>query len=164
MASYQYIFSLENLSKTWSGGKTLFENINLSFLPNAKIGIVGINGSGKSTFLKILSGIDKEYNGEIIAVKGIKVGYLPQEPDLDINKNVYENICEGAKEKLSLIEKYNDLSMNYSVTVGAENKTEAKRIAKDFEHCQHYEEVERCDGFEYKVGKMLEKTDDKWLT
>jgi ATP-binding cassette ChvD family protein len=105
---------LENLSKTWSGGKTLFENINLSFLPNAKIGIVGVNGSGKSTFLKILSGIDKEYNGEIIAAKGIKVGYLAQEPELDITKNVFENVSEGAKEKLSLIEKYNELSMNYS--------------------------------------------------
>jgi ATP-binding cassette ChvD family protein len=105
---------LENLSKTWSGGKTLFENINLSFLPNAKIGIVGVNGSGKSTFLKILSGIDKEYNGEIIAAKGIKVGYLAQEPELDITKNVFENVSEGAKEKLSLIDKYNELSMNYS--------------------------------------------------
>ena len=114
MSSYQYIFSLENLSKTWSGGKTLFENINLSFLPNAKIGIVGVNGSGKSTFLKILSGIDNEYNGEIIAAKGIKVGYLAQEPELDNAKNVFENVCEGAKEKLSLIEKYNELSMNYS--------------------------------------------------
>ena len=114
MPSYQYIFSLENLSKTWSGGKTLFENINLSFLPNAKIGIVGVNGSGKSTFLKILSGIDTEYNGEIIAAKGIKVGYLAQEPELDNAKNVFENVCEGAKEKLSLIEKYNELSMNYS--------------------------------------------------
>ena len=114
MSSYQYIFSLENLSKTWSGGKTLFENINLSFLPNAKIGIVGVNGSGKSTFLKILSGIDKEYNGEIIAAKGIKVGYLAQEPELDITKNVFENVSEGAKEKLSLIERYNELSMNYS--------------------------------------------------
>ena len=114
MSSYQYIFSLENLSKIWSGGKTLFENINLSFLPNAKIGIVGVNGSGKSTFLKILSGIDTEYNGEIIAAKGIKVGYLAQEPELDNAKNVFENVCEGAKEKLSLIEKYNELSMNYS--------------------------------------------------
>ena len=114
MSSYQYIFSLENLSKTWSGGKTLFEKINLSFLPNAKIGIVGVNGSGKSTFLKILSGIDKEYNGEIIAAKGIKVGYLAQEPELDTTKNVFENVSEGAKEKLSLIEKYNELSMNYS--------------------------------------------------
>ena len=114
MSSYQYIFSLENLSKTWSGGKTLFENINLSFLPNAKIGIVGVNGSGKSTFLKILSGIDTEYNGEIISASGIKVGYLAQEPELDNAKNVFENVCEGAKEKLSLIEKYNELSMNYS--------------------------------------------------
>ena len=114
MSSYQYIFSLENLSKTWSGGKTLFENINLSFLPNAKIGVVGVNGSGKSTFLKILSGIDAEYNGEIIAAKGIKVGYLAQEPELDNTKNVFENVCEGAKEKLLLIEKYNELSMNYS--------------------------------------------------
>ena len=114
MSSYQYIYSLENLSKTWSGGKTLFENINLSFLPNAKIGIVGVNGSGKSTFLKILSGIDTEYNGEIIAAKGIKVGYLAQEPELDNAKNVFENVCEGAREKLSLIEKYNELSMNYS--------------------------------------------------
>tara|TARA_B100000427_G_scaffold324423_1_gene329535 strand:+ start:625 stop:2280 length:1656 start_codon:yes stop_codon:yes gene_type:complete len=114
MSSYQYIFSLENLSKTWSGGKTLFENINLSFLPNAKIGIVGVNGSGKSTFLKILAGIDTEYNGEIIAANGIKVGYLAQEPELDNAKNVFENVCEGAKEKLSLIEKYNELSMNYS--------------------------------------------------
>ena len=114
MSSYQYIFSLENLSKTWSGGKTLFENINLSFLPNAKIGIVGVNGSGKSTFLKILSGIDKEYNGEIIAAKGIKVGYLAQEPELDTAKNVFENVSDGAREKLSLIEKYNELSMNYS--------------------------------------------------
>ena len=114
MSSYQYIFSLENLSKTWSGGKTLFENINLSFLPNAKIGVVGVNGSGKSTFLKILSGIDAEYNGEIIAAKGIKVGYLAQEPELDNTKNVFENVCEGAREKLLLIEKYNELSMNYS--------------------------------------------------
>ena len=135
MASYQYIFSLEGLSKTWSGGKTLFENINLSFLPNAKIGIVGINGSGKSTFLKILSGIDKEYNGEIIAAKGIKVGYLSQEPDLDDTKNVYENVCEGAIEKLSLIEKYNELSMNYSEDIAddlvkLQDEIEAKALRK----------------------------------
>ena len=135
MASYQYIFSLENLSKTWSGGKTLFENINLSFLPNAKIGIVGINGSGKSTFLKILSGIDKEYNGEIIAAKGIKVGYLPQEPDLDHTKNVYENVCEGAIEKLSLIEKYNDLAREAS--------SNGDKILSEtyFQHSDHFVRV-----------------------
>ena len=103
MSSYQYIFSLENLSKTWPGGKTLFENINLSFLPNAKIGVVGLNGSGKSTFLKILSGIDKEFNGEIISAKGIKIGYLPQEPELDPAKNVYDNVCEEPKTNFHLL-------------------------------------------------------------
>ena len=132
MSSYQYIFSLENLSKTWSGGKTLFENINLSFLPNAKIGIVGVNGSGKSTFLKILSGIDTEYNGEIISAKDIKVGYLAQEPKLDDQKNVYENVCEGAKDKLSLIERYNELSMNYSEEIAGDlAKLQEEIEAKD---------------------------------
>ena len=132
MSAYQYIFSLENLSKTWSGGKTLFENINLSFLPNAKIGIVGVNGSGKSTFLKILSGIDTEYNGEIISAKDIKVGYLAQEPKLDDQKNVYENVCEGAKDKLSLIERYNELSMNYSEEIAGDlAKLQEEIEAKD---------------------------------
>ncbi len=114
MSSNQYIFSLQDLSKNWPGGKTLFENINLSFLPNAKIGIVGVNGSGKSTLLKILSGIDKQYNGEIIANKKTKIGYLPQEPELDSSKSVFENISIALKDKIDLLNKYNELSMNYS--------------------------------------------------
>ncbi|MFL2834041.1 MAG: energy-dependent translational throttle protein EttA [Alphaproteobacteria bacterium] len=120
MASYKYIFSLNNLSKTWPGGKKLFDNINLSFLPNAKIGIVGINGSGKSTFLKILSEIDQEFGGEIIKAEGIKVGYLSQEPELDNSKNVIENVSVGAQEKIDLLKKYNDLSMNYSEDIADE--------------------------------------------
>ncbi|MEC9392517.1 MAG: energy-dependent translational throttle protein EttA [Pseudomonadota bacterium] len=120
MASYKYIFSLNNLSKTWPGGKKLFDNINLSFLPNAKIGIVGINGSGKSTFLKILSEIDQEFGGEIIKAEGIKIGYLSQEPELDNSKNVIENVSEGAQEKIDLLKKYNDLSMNYSEDIADE--------------------------------------------
>ncbi len=120
MASYKYIFSLNNLSKTWPGGKKLFDNINLSFLPNAKIGIVGINGSGKSTFLKILSEIDQEFGGEIIKAEGIKIGYLSQEPELDNSKNVIENVSVGAQEKIDLLKKYNDLSMNYSEDIADE--------------------------------------------
>ena len=120
MASYKYIFSLNNLSKTWPGGKKLFDNINLSFLPNAKIGIVGINGSGKSTFLKILSEIDQEFGGEIIKAEGIKIGYLSQEPELDNSKNVIENVSVGAQEKIDLLKKYNDLSMNYSEEIADE--------------------------------------------
>jgi ATP-binding cassette ChvD family protein len=120
MASYKYIFSLNNLSKTWPGGKKLFDDINLSFLPNAKIGIVGINGSGKSTFLKILSEIDQEFGGEIIKAEGIKIGYLSQEPELDNSKNVIENVSVGAQEKIDLLKKYNDLSMNYSEEIADE--------------------------------------------
>ena len=132
MSSNQYIFSLQDLSKNWPGGKTLFENINLSFLPNAKIGIVGVNGSGKSTLLKILSGIDKEFNGEIIADKTTKIGYLPQEPELDSSKSVFENISIALKDKIDLLNKYNELSMNYS-----------EEIADDLSKLQ--EEIESKD-------------------
>ena len=132
MSSNQYIFSLQDLSKNWPGGKTLFENINLSFLPNAKIGIVGVNGSGKSTLLKILSGIDKEFNGEIIADKTTKIGYLPQEPELDSSKSVFENISIALKDKIELLNKYNELSMNYS-----------EEIADDLSKLQ--EEIESKD-------------------
>ena len=132
MSSNQFIFSLQDLSKSWPGGKTLFENINLSFLPNAKIGIVGVNGSGKSTLLKILSGIDKEFNGEIIADKTTKIGYLPQEPELDSSKNVFENISIALKNKIDLLNKYNELSMNYS-----------EEIADDLSKLQ--EEIESKD-------------------
>ena len=132
MSSNQFIFSLQDLSKSWPGGKTLFENINLSFLPNAKIGIVGVNGSGKSTLLKILSGIDKQYNGEIIANKKTKIGYLPQEPELDSSKSVFENISIALKDKIDLLNKYNELSMNYS-----------EEIADDLSKLQ--EEIESKD-------------------
>ena len=132
MSSNQFIFSLQDLSKSWPGGKTLFENINLSFLPNAKIGIVGVNGSGKSTLLKILSGIDKEFNGEIISDKTTKIGYLPQEPELDSSKSVFENISIALKDKIDLLNKYNELSMNYS-----------EEIADDLSKLQ--EEIESKD-------------------
>ena len=132
MASYKYIFSLNDLSKTWPGGKKLFDNVNLSFLPNAKIGIVGINGSGKSTFLKILSEIDQEFGGEIVKAEGIKIGYLSQEPELDHSKNVIENVSIGAQEKIDLLKKYNDLSMNYSEDIADElAKLQEEIEAKD---------------------------------
>ena len=114
MANYQYTFVIDQLSKTWPGGKELFSNINLSFLPNAKIGIVGVNGSGKSTFLKIMAGIEKDYAGEAWAAEGISVGYLPQEPVLDEKLNVYENVTLGLKDQKDLLDKYNELAVNYS--------------------------------------------------
>ncbi|RZW09042.1 MAG: ATP-binding cassette domain-containing protein, partial [Rhodobacteraceae bacterium] len=83
MASYQYVYHMDGVSKTYPGGKKLFENIRLSFLPGVKIGVVGVNGAGKSTLLRIMAGLDKDFQGEAWAAEGAKVGYLPQEPDLD---------------------------------------------------------------------------------
>ena len=114
MANYQYTFVIDQLSKSWPGGKELFSNINLSFLPNAKIGIVGVNGSGKSTFLKIMAGIEKDYTGEAWAAEGISVGYLPQEPVLDDKLSVYENVTLGLKDQKDLLDRYNELAVNYS--------------------------------------------------
>ena len=114
MANYQYTFVIDQLSKSWPGGKELFSNINLSFLPNAKIGIVGVNGAGKSTFLKIMAGIEKDYNGEAWAADGISVGYLPQEPVLDDKLSVYENVTLGLKDQKDILDRYNELAVNYS--------------------------------------------------
>lgn len=109
MAGPQYVFHMQQLSKTYPGGKKVFENINLSFLPDAKIGVVGVNGAGKSTLLKIMSGQDKEFNGEAEAAKGIKVAYLPQEPQLDSALNVLENIAAQCPEKV-MLEEFNEIS------------------------------------------------------
>lgn len=114
MSSYQYVYVMKGLSKNFGHNKEILKDIWLSFLPGAKIGIIGHNGSGKSTLLKIMAGIDKEYNGEAWAADGIKVGYLAQEPKLDPNKNVFENILESLKEKKDLIDKFNEISLRFA--------------------------------------------------
>tara|TARA_B100001113_G_scaffold210060_1_gene172352 strand:+ start:64 stop:1719 length:1656 start_codon:yes stop_codon:yes gene_type:complete len=129
MANYQYTFVIDQLSKSWPGGKELFSNINLSFLPNAKIGIVGVNGAGKSTFLKIMAGIEKDYTGEAWAAEGISVGYLPQEPVLDDKLSVYENVTLGLKDQKDLLDRYNELAVNYS----DENADELAELQNEIE-------------------------------
>ena len=114
MASYQYVYVMDRLSKTYAGGKQVLKDVRLSFFPGAKIGIVGVNGAGKSTLLKIMAGIDKEYQGEAWAAEGAKVGYLEQEPQLNGEKDVFGNVMEGVAEKQALLERYNELAMNYS--------------------------------------------------
>ena len=114
MASYQYVYHMDGVSKTYPGGKKCFENIRLSFLPGVKIGVVGANGAGKSTLMKIMAGFDKDFSGEAWAAEGATVGYLPQEPSLDDNLNVRENVMLGVSEKKAILERYNDLAMNYS--------------------------------------------------
>lgn len=114
MASYQYVYVMDKVSKTYPGGKQILKDIRLSFLPGAKIGIVGVNGSGKSTLLKLMAGIDKEFTGEAWAAEGAKVGYLAQEPQLDESKDVLGNVMEGVAEKQAMVTRYNELAMNYS--------------------------------------------------
>ena len=114
MASYQYVYVMDQLSKTYPGGKQVLKDIRLSFFPGAKIGVVGVNGSGKSTLLKIMAGLDTEYSGEAWAAEGVKVGYLEQEPQLNPSKDVLGNVMEGVSEKLEKVERYNELAMNYS--------------------------------------------------
>jgi energy-dependent translational throttle protein EttA len=114
MAAYQYVYHMQGVSKTYPGGKKCFENIHLSFLPGVKIGVVGVNGSGKSTLMKIMAGLDPEFTGEAWAAEGAKVGYLPQEPQLDASLSVRENVMLGVKAKKDILDRYNELAMNYS--------------------------------------------------
>ena len=114
MASYQYVYHMEGVSKTYPGGKKCFENIHLNFLPGVKIGVVGVNGSGKTTLLKIMAGMDTDFKGEAWAAKGAKVGYLAQEPYLDPALTVKENVMLGVAEQTAILERYNELAMNYS--------------------------------------------------
>ncbi len=114
MASYQYVYHMEGVSKTYPGGKKCFENIHLNFLPGVKIGVVGVNGSGKSTLLKIMAGMDTDFKGEAWAAKGAKVGYLAQEPYLDPTLDVKGNVMLGVAKQTAILERYNELAMNYS--------------------------------------------------
>jgi ATP-binding cassette ChvD family protein len=110
----QFIYHMQGLSKTYPAGRKVLENIHLQFYPDAKIGVLGVNGSGKSTLLRIMAGIDKEYSGEASVAEGARVGYLEQEPQLDPNKSVRENVMEGVAEKKALIDRYNEIAANYT--------------------------------------------------
>src|SRR4051794_8316642 len=110
----QFIYHMQGLSKTYPGGKKVLENIHLSFYPDAKIGVLGVNGSGKSTLLKIMAGMEKEYSGEAWVAEGARVGYLPQEPQLDVSLDVRGNVMLGVAEKKAILDRYNDLATNYS--------------------------------------------------
>ncbi|WP_208349520.1 energy-dependent translational throttle protein EttA [Pseudaestuariivita rosea] len=114
MAAYQYVYHMDGVSKTYPGGKKCFENIRLSFLPGVKIGVVGVNGAGKSTLLRIMAGIDTDFTGEAWAAEGAHVGYLPQEPELDPSLDVRGNVMLGVKPKKDILDRYNELAMNYS--------------------------------------------------
>ena len=113
-AAHQYVYHMHKLSKAYPGGKQVLKDISLSFLPGAKIGVVGLNGSGKSTLLKIMAGTVDDFIGEAKAAEGIKVGYLPQEPQLDPAKDVLGNAMEGVAEKKAVLDRYNEIASNYT--------------------------------------------------
>jgi ATPase subunit of ABC transporter with duplicated ATPase domains len=114
MAGRQFIYHMKGLNKTYPGGKKVLENIHLSFYPDAKIGVLGVNGSGKSTLLKIMAGMDKDWTGEAWVAEGAKVGYLPQEPQLDPTLNVRGNVMLGVAKQQAILDRYNELMSNYS--------------------------------------------------
>ena len=110
----QYIYVMKGLSKTYPGGRQVLKDIWLSFLPGAKIGIVGVNGAGKSTLLRIMAGMDKEFTGEAWAADGVKVGYLQQEPQLDPSTDVLGNVMAAVAAKKALLDRYNEIAANYT--------------------------------------------------
>ena len=113
MASPKYVYSMSRLGKTWPGGKEVLKDISLSFLPGAKIGVLGINGAGKSTLLRIMAGIETEYQGEASAADGIRIGHLPQEPELDAKLTVLENVMQGMGESKDLVDRFNEVSARF---------------------------------------------------
>jgi ATP-binding cassette ChvD family protein len=114
MNGRQFVYFMQGLTKVYPGNRKVLENIHLQFYPDAKIGVLGVNGSGKSTLLRIMAGIDTDYNGEAWVAEGARVGYLPQEPELDPDKSVRENVMEGVAKSKAILDRYNELAMNYS--------------------------------------------------
>jgi len=110
----QFIYHMQGLSKSYPGNRKVLENINLQFYPDAKIGVLGVNGAGKSTLLRIMAGLDTEYSGEAWAAQGARVGYLAQEPQLDPEKSVRENVMDGVAPQKAIVDRYNELAVNYS--------------------------------------------------
>ena len=143
MAAYKYSYVMKNLTKSFPGGRDILKGITLSFLPDVKIGVLGVNGAGKSTLLKIMAGKDKEFGGEAWAAEGVRVGYLEQEPDLDPNKDVLGNAMEGLGEIKDLLDKFNEISARF-----AEPMDDDEMTALLAEQGELQEKIDAADGWE----------------
>jgi len=155
----QFVYHMEGLTKTYPGNRKVLENIHLSFYPDAKIGVLGVNGAGKSTLLRIMAGLDKEYNGEAWVAQGARVGYLPQEPQLDATKSVRDNVMEGVAPQKALVERYNELATNYSDETADEmaklqDEIEAKGLWDLDSKVDLAMEALRCPPDEAEVAKL----------
>lgn len=150
MASYQYVYVMQNLSKVFPGGRELFKGITLSFLPGAKIGVLGVNGAGKSTLLKIMAGVDREFNGEAWAADGVRIGYLEQEPKLDPAKNVIENIMDGLGETRDLLKRFEEVSARF-----AEPMSDEEMNNLIIEQAELQEKIDACNGWDFERGIQI---------
>jgi len=149
MPAYQYIYVMKGLGKTYPGGREVLKDIWLSFLPGAKIGVLGPNGAGKSTLLRIMAGEDKDFSGEAWAADGVKVGYLPQEPQLDPAKDVAGNVTEGLAEIKALVERFEAVSARF-----AEPLSDDEMNALIAEQGDLQEQIDRANGWE--LDRMVE--------
>ena len=143
MASHQYVYVMNRLSKAWPGGKEVLKNVSLSFLPGAKIGVLGLNGSGKSTLLKIMAGIETEFQGEAWAADGIKIGYLAQEPELDPSLDVTGNVLAGLGRAKQLVDRFNEVSAKF-----AEEMSDDEMNAVIAEQAELQEEIDAIDAWD----------------
>ena len=143
MSSHQYVYVMHRLSKAWPGGKEVLKNISLSFLPGAKIGVLGLNGAGKSPLLTIMAGLDPECNGEAWAADGIKVGYLAQEPELDASMDVAGNVLSGLGEAKELMDRFNEVSARF-----AEELTDDEMNEVIAEQAELQEKIDAIDGWD----------------
>ena len=123
MASYQYVYTMRNLTKNFSGGREVLKDVTLAFLPGAKIGVLGVNGAGKSTLMKIMAGEDTEFNGDAWAAEAAEVGILKQEPDLNPDKDVYGNVLEGMAETHALLQEFEEISAKFAEPMDEDEMT-----------------------------------------
>jgi sulfate-transporting ATPase len=143
LASYQYIYVMKGLTKAYPGGREVIKDVWLSFLPGAKIGVLGPNGAGKSTLMKIMAGVDKEFNGEAWAADGVRVGYLAQEPQLDPTKDVMGNVMEAMADTKALLDRFNEVSARF-----AEEMTDDEMNALIEEQGELQEKIDAVNGWE----------------
>ncbi|MBV8401689.1 MAG: ATP-binding cassette domain-containing protein, partial [Acetobacteraceae bacterium] len=143
MASYQYVYVMKNLTKSYPGGREVFKGITLSFLPGVKIGVLGVNGAGKSTLLKIMAGIEREFGGEAWAADGVRVGYLEQEPTLDPEKTVGENVEEAFAPVKAALNRFNEIALQF-----AEPLSDDEMNALLAEQAELQEKIDAQDGWE----------------
>jgi sulfate-transporting ATPase len=143
MPAHQYIYVMKGLSKTYPGGREVLKDIWLSFLPGAKIGVLGANGAGKSTLLRIMAGDERDFAGEAWAAEGARVGYLPQEPALDTTKDILGNIITGLAETKALLDRFEAVSARFT-----EDLSEAEMDALIAEQGELQEKIDQANAWE----------------